>query len=468
METAGSYEAAEYIGGRLYGPDARLCRTWRCDSRDVAPGDAFVALKGEKTDGHLYVHQAIERGARLLLVEQSEIENLSVERPEYAGITFIAASDTTRALEKIAGMYLADVAPKVIGITGSVGKTTTRELIVSVLKQKYRLHSAIRSFNTNIGCSLTVLSMPSDTQILVLELGTNHFGEIREMVSLFPVDFAVITEVVSAHLEGFGSVDGVLRAKMEICASQKLKTVVYNADNTLLGAALPSGADGVRLVGVGRDAGADYRIIGAEMSLAGDGAAITCEYAHDGKVFAAAAPLFGMQHVYNIGFAYAAGDYFNVPADDIKSALAALEPIGGRGVCRRLKNNAWIIDESYNANPGSMSAAIKNVASVGKSQRLKTYGILGGMRELGASSAEWHRKTLAMTGGFEKVTLLGGEWISTGVELPENAVYYETFEELAAGIDTEPEPDSVTLVKGSNSYGLKKIVTLLTEGSNAY
>ena len=219
MDHVMASHAAEWAEGTHCGPDVRLCRPWKSDSRDVGPGDAFVALRGEKTDGHLYVHNAMERGAKLLLVDISRVEELMLDEPEFSGVSVIAVQDTATALPVIARDYLKRVSPRLTGITGSVGKTTTRELTVSLLKTEKKVHSAIRSFNTVVGCSLTILAMAEDTEVLVLEFGTNHFGEIREMVSLFPPETAVITEVAPAHLEGFENIEGVLRAKMEICES---------------------------------------------------------------------------------------------------------------------------------------------------------------------------------------------------------------------------------------------------------
>ena len=162
-------DAALWSGGKYYGPDIQLCRSWKNDSRDIGPGDAFVALKGENTDGHHFVQKAVERGAKLLLVNSDRMEELSLMDAECSGISVIAVKDTEKALAEIAKEYLKLRAPKVVGITGSVGKTTTRELTVSLLQAEKKVHSAIRSFNTVIGCSLTILAMPEDTDILILE-----------------------------------------------------------------------------------------------------------------------------------------------------------------------------------------------------------------------------------------------------------------------------------------------------------
>ena len=464
MRIVKASEAAGWCGGKLYGPDAELRRVWRSDSRDVGPGDAFVALRGARTDGHLYIRQTIKQGAAMVLLDESGMKSLGLGDGEYPGVTMIVVSDTTAALARIAQMYLAAVAPRVVGITGSVGKTTTRELSIAVLRKKYKVHSAIRSFNTIIGCSLTVLSMPADTDILVLELGTNHFGEIREMVSRFPVDTAVITEVAPAHLSGFGSVEGVLRAKTEICTSEKLKCVVYNKDNALLDSYMET-ARLAQKISVGRSAGADLRSVSSSISLDGSGALFSASYSDRNGSIDVSVPLFGLQHVYNVGYAIALGRYFGVADADLKAALAEFRPLGGRGVCKRLGRDSWVIDEAYNANPSSLGAALDNLAAVAENgSKYDMYAVLGGMRELGASSAAWHEKLLAKTADFREVLLLGEEWGEVPV-LPANARLCQSFDEAAERTREMEIGRGVLLVKGSNSYGLKKLVEMLSEAS---
>ncbi len=457
-------DVAEWSGGTYFGPDAALCRSWKNDSRDAAPGDAFVALKGEKTDGHLYVHRAIERGAKLLLVDASSVEGLSLRAPEFAGITVIAVRDTSKALPVIAKEYLKKIAPKVLGITGSVGKTTTRELTVSLLKDHRKVHSAIRSYNTVVGCSLTILAMPEDTEILVLEYGTNHFGEINEMVSLFPPQTAVITEVAPAHLEGFGSIGGVLKAKMEICGSDKLNAVIYNADNEMLRNELSYKYNNIEKIGVGKSDRADMKIADQWLSLENSGAALRTSYSFKGRKLELKANLFGLQHSYNMGYAFLAAKRYGVDEQDIYEALSGFVPIAGRGICKKLSGNKWVIDEAYNANPSSMKAALENTLNVAKESSLSAYGVLGGMRELGKSSSFWHKEILKSVSYFSRVLLLGGEWFDPEIILPTNAERYMTFEEIAPIAEELAGPDSVVLVKGSNSYGLKRFVALLTEG----
>ncbi len=452
-------QAAEICGGVLYGTDAEICRQWRVDSREVSFGDAFVAVKGENTDGHLYVHQAVSRGAQMLLVQKDKVAELKLDTSDYCGISTIAVDDPLEALTEIAHAYFEKVSPQIVGITGSVGKTTTRELLVAALGRKYKIHSAIRSFNTSLGCSLVVLAMPADTEILVLEFGTNHFGEITEMTSLFPPETAMITEIAPAHLSGFKSIGGVLKAKLEIC-SKGVKVLVYNADNVLLKDALLAGISAEKLIGVGYGECADLKIKNTAVSLGEKGAKISCVYGTGDKELQCSAKLFGRQHAYNMGYALATARHYGVPDEEIEAAFAELEPIGGRGVCKRVDSDTWVIDEAYNANPASMRAALENLYEVADG-RQKT-AVLAGMRELGRDSLYWHKEILLLAKRCDRVFLLGEEWKEAGVY--GNAVLFNSFEELTNAVVNEGISGSITLIKGSNSYGLKRLVTVLTEG----
>lgn len=458
-------DAARWCGGGYYGPNIELCRMWRNDSREVCPGDAFVALKGESSDGHLYIGKAIERGASLILIDKKHASELELTQTEFASVSVLVANDTTRALARIASEYLKIISPTVAGITGSVGKTTTRELMTCVLKLKYRVHSAPRSFNTVIGCSLTILAMPLDTEMLVLEFGTNHFGEIKEIVGYFPPDFAVITEVAPAHLEGFGDVTGVLKAKMEICSQDKLKCIAYNADNRALAGAVDSECSCIRRVGIGFSSG-EVWIKNVSVSIGDDGSSTCAEYELFGKKVTADVSVFGAQHAYNIGYAMAAAEYFGVGAESAAQALSSFSPLSGRGVVKKVGATSWVVDEAYNASPNSMLMAIENVKKTAETQDRDIYAVLGGMREMGDSSAEWHQRVISRLDGFSRVFLYGVEWKAKGVLLPGNAVYCDNMEAVIENALSIRMENTIVLIKGSNSYGLKKIVALLTEGSN--
>lgn len=458
-------EAATCCEGKLYGPNVKIIRTWKCDSREVCLNDAFVAIKGATVDGHMYIEDAIKNGAKLMLVDSSEMKKIDITNPVFFDITFIATDDTVQGLAKIAQSYLKRISPKVIGITGSVGKTTTRELVVSVLKERYRVHGAIRSFNTVIGCSLTVLAMPLDTEILVLEFGANHFGEITEMVNLFLPETVIITAIAPAHLEGFGSVEGVLRAKLEICSSKSIKNIIYNADNLRLNESLLNDYKNCNKISIGYENNASLKIIKAKILLDGLGPTLCVEYLYDNNSFIFEVPLFGIQQAYNVGYAFATGILFNICKEKIEKALESSQSIDGRGILSKIRGNTWVVDEAYNANPSSMKAAIDNVINMGKNYNYKLYAVLGGMRELGEASVDCHKEIISKLICFEKVVLLGEEWYHLGLTIPENIRSYKSFNEMSSDLELSEISNGIILIKGSNSYGLKKIVSQLMEVS---
>ncbi len=455
-------DAAAACNGTLIGQNIPTARGWKCDSREVKAGDGFVAIRGAKTDGHLYIKEAAERGAAVVLAEGEGLEKAAVRPEDFPGVSFIVAQRAEEALALAASEYLRRVMPLTFAITGSVGKTTTRELTTAALSTKYRVHSAVRSYNTIIGCALTVLSMPEDTEALVLELGTNHFGEISDMVRYFPPETAIITEIAPAHLEGFGSVEGVLRAKLEICESQALKRIIYNRDNSLLREAMSHNYNNVTKIGVGRSVGADLVIEECRVELR-DGGPRTSVRLRGGGECLLSSPLFGRQHAYNMSLAYAAAESCGVDAESAERGFASLAQLGGRGECLRTSSGGWVIDEAYNANPASVSAAIDNVRAAAENLGLRKSALLGGMRELGESSPRWHKSVLASLADFDSVILIGGEWENCGAELPQNAVLCASLDEAARLAAEEETKGGLILVKGSNSYGLKKAVTALME-----
>ncbi|MBR4401301.1 MAG: UDP-N-acetylmuramoyl-tripeptide--D-alanyl-D-alanine ligase [Synergistes sp.] len=454
-------EGARICGGRLAGPDREISAQWSCDSREVTCCGAFAALKGASTDGHLYIAGAAKAGAKMMLVSEDELEKQELAG-KYSDISFIAVKDTEAALCMLAREYLRRTAPKTLAITGSVGKTTTRELTASALRERFRVHSAVRSFNTLIGCSLTILSMPADTEVLVLELGTNHFGEIAEMVESFPPEIAVITEVAPCHLEGFGTVEGVLRAKTEICRSRSLKTVIYNCDNELLKNYFASYKGDITAVPVGHSGGSGVRIGNCVVELGENGPRTEAEVTAEGGRYVLSSPLFGMQHSYNMAYAFAAAVKLGLSPHEAAAGIAGTKALSGRGVCRRIAKRGWLIDEAYNANPLSMHAAIENTRAAAERLGLRRCAVLGGMRELGESSDHWHRRILAELGDFDEVMLLGSEWNACG-DLPANTRLFSSREDLISAAAAVERDDSVILVKGSNSYGLKHIAGAFPE-----
>ena len=455
----GLSQSAAFCGGIVKGPEIPLPENIWPDSRDVREGDGFIALPGEHTDGHRFVGAALENGARLVIGTPEGIapwEGRILEK----GASCLVVKDAEIALVRIAEEYLREVSPKVrIAVTGSVGKTTTRELIRSALDPAFRVHSAKRSHNTRIGCALTVLSMPPESDVLLLEMGTNHPGEISGIVEHFPPTLAVITGVAPVHLEGLRDLDGVLSAKLEIIPREGLNLLIYNADDPKLSHALEGTQRAFRIAGVGFRKGSALLLTGAEAVQEGN---LRGGLSYGGQTWVCQSLLKGAHHAYNIGFAVMVGVSLGVSPEVLLKGISEMGPLRGRGRWIRDGRVHLIIDESYNANPSSVAAALRVLQSLVVPGRRIV--VLGGMRELGEESAKMHTEIFGMTDSLDGVILIGEEWervtdTSTGRKA---AVWrVRDSEEAATLLEDLVKKDDTVLVKGSRSYGLERVVERL-------
>jgi UDP-N-acetylmuramoyl-tripeptide--D-alanyl-D-alanine ligase len=379
---------------------------------------------------------------------------------------FVLADGVGECVTKLAKTWLGMVSPKVVGITGSVGKTTTRAFLHTALRGETRTHAAVKSYNTLLGVSMTVLAMPGDTEILILELGTNHPGEIREIVNHFPVTDGVITEVSDAHLEGLGDIGGVLAAKMELIESPKLECLSYNSDNDLLSAAvarMPLGEKikkgGVRQVGVGYS-NSGVRISDVRQAVGPDFVpALRVTLSMRERKVSCRSPIFGRQHAKNMAFAYSVSAGAGLDDDSFERAAGFFELPPGRGPILRGKNGTVVIDETYNANPASLSHAVKNLLEMELPGDFARIAILGGMRELGTESPRLHEIVLSRAALLDEVYLIGSEWKKAtprgsvrGV-WPDAGCFMSEF-------DFESVKNSAFLLKGSRFYGLERLLPL--------
>ncbi|MDR1966691.1 MAG: UDP-N-acetylmuramoyl-tripeptide--D-alanyl-D-alanine ligase [Synergistaceae bacterium] len=468
-------EAAGIADGECFPQSAEreaMPQRFKADSREVGRGDVFVAMPGSRDDGHNYIAQAVANGARCVLLSRGYLQ----DRRDYLlglGAAFIASGNPERSIAAIARAWLDAVAPRTIGITGSVGKTTTREFIRSALKPHFKVHSAEKSYNTMTGVSMSVLAMPRGTEILVLELGTNHPGEIKELVENFPVSHGIITEVAAAHLEGLGSVEGVLAAKMEITESPALECLSYNSDNDILSAAvagMPGGEKakkgGIRQIGVGYS-NSGVRISDVRQAFGGDLLpALSFQLSAGERKIACRAGLFGKQHAKNIAFAYAAAMQMGLGDDDFSSSVPSFEIPEGRGVILRGGNGCILIDDTYNANPASMSQSVKNLLEMDSPGEMRRIGILGGMRELGAESGHWHEVVANRASLLDEVYLIGSEWGTLAGRGSIRGVW-QTAADFIGSCGAPQFANSAILIKGSRYYGLERILPHLRGQSDA-
>ncbi len=446
---------AELAGCKLRGPDGVFSGRLLADSRLVRKGDAFVAFRGENTDGHEFISDAIAHGASLIISED--------ERDIPLSVASVRVSDTYKALPAMAEKRLALHGKNlpVIAITGSVGKTTTRDYLVRCLKTSLRVHSAEHSYNTLIGCAMTILSLPEDAEVLVLEMGTNHPGEIAEMVRFFPPTISVITEVAPAHLEGFGSVEGVLDAKMEIAGSRALQSFFFNGDNPLLNGAASRLPSGVARLSAGRGE-CDYRILTPVFTIEKGVPELTFSLATPRDVIVIKARAFGKHAAYPLAFAVAISTCLGVPAEQAVSALKEAHSLEGRGLIRILDSGACLIDDSYNANPASMSAVLQATADMGKHRK---FAVVGEMLELGERGDDFHRDLLPLFRCFDTVWLVGKTWERiapfTGQEQSNLILWSDGLRMLGDCLGKELREGDAIVIKGSHGNRLDRLVDIL-------
>jgi UDP-N-acetylmuramoyl-tripeptide--D-alanyl-D-alanine ligase len=455
-------EAAELAGTRCFPPEGGvrvMPRAFKADSRDILPGDAFIAMPGEHADGHDFIVDAIERGASVIILRSEWYRENAAALNEFGAVK-IPVENSEKSAALLARHWLDAVSPKVVGITGSVGKTTTRELLYGAVRNSIRAHSAIKSYNTLIGCAMTILSMPSDTETLILELGANHPGEIEELVRSFPVTHGVITDVTETHLDGLESIEGVLSAKMEICKSEELEFLSYNNDNDILSSAMKLADTPARIARVGFGK-ADVSISDVRQSISSDGTPLlSLSISCCGENIHCEAEFFGRQHARNIAFAYAAARDLGVPGEAFAKSIRRVRTPSGRGrICRT--DRGLIIDESYNASPSSMSYALKNVLEMELDENLRRIAILGGMRELGAESGRWHEVIMSRASPFDEVYLIGSEW--DGLETKQSALRgkWKSVDNFLSDFNPQSASEAVVLIKGSRFYGMERLLTVL-------
>ena len=423
------------------------------DSRQIIPGGIFIATPGERVDGHSFIPQVFEKGALGVVCQKL---------PEVAVGPCILVEDSFQALKDIATFYRDQLDIKVVGITGSVGKTSTKEFIASVLEQKYDIWKTQGNYNNEIGVPLTILQVRENHQILVLEMGINHFGEMTRLSAIGRPDVAVITNIGQCHLEFLGDRDGVLKAKTEIFTSMaKDGVVILNGDDDKL--VTIKEVNGSRPIFFGRNDGCEY--FPAQSKSEGlFGTQVVLSDRKDGSTIKALVPLPGEHMVNNAMAAMAVGEVFGLNGEEIRCGIEAVKATGGRS--NIIKGERYtIIDDCYNANPTSMMAAIDllNTANTTK------VAILGDMFELGENEKELHAEVgrYAAASGIEVLICIGelskNMYDAACEEQTAMTYYYVDKESAIAALDNILQGNDSILVKASHSMGFEKIVDFLQQ-----
>lgn len=438
---------AREVQGRLVGPDTAFGAV-SIDSRRVETGGLFVAIRGEHFDGNDFVGDAHAHGAAGALVS----------RLSDAALPQVEVADTRLAFTQMARAWRANFSVPVVAVTGSNGKTTVRELIASILGCGRNVCSTRGNLNNDLGVPLTLMDLDAEHEVLVAELGANHAGEIDHLAGLVEPTVGVITNANAAHLEGFGSIAGVASAKGELLDHlPRAGTAVLNADDKYYSDwRARSRAETVVSFGFGPRADCTVR---GDIEMRPGGSAFALELP-GGRSLDVTLPLLGEHNVKNALAAAAAADAIGAPVEDIVQGLARADAVGGRLKMLAGRAGAVVIDDSYNANPGSVRAALDYLAELPGRRVL----VLGDMAELGEDSREMH----AEIGDYARercdaLLTLGEHSRAAAEAFGEDSAACDDIEGLEAAVSPMLDSTTTVLIKGSRVMQLDRLVALLAE-----
>ena len=454
MNTQAIYENISVV--TVYNRVNKVINGVKIDTRKINAGDCYVGIKGEKNDGNKFYMEAFLKGATIVILDDYTINKEDEKYLEENGKSIVVVEDSVKALGELAKYKRSLFKCPVVAVTGSAGKTSTKDIIYSVLKEKYNAHKTIGNQNNHLGLPLTVLALDDDTEVLVLEMGMNHLGEISYLTSIAKPDVAVITNVGTAHIGNLGCRENILKAKLEILEGLKPGgTVIINNDNDLLHEWYLENKDKYKVITIGINNPSDY--LATDIDCGEDGSTFKCQN------IVYKVPVGGEQFIYNALVAIAVANIFAVETENVQKGILNFELSSNRmHIINNESTNITIIDDSYNANYDSMSYAIKYLSSLNG----RLIAVLGTMNELGEYSQDLHRK-LGKLVCEEKIDVL----ITVG-----NDAKYINEEAINEGFDArksyhfDNNNDAINLlkeilkngddvlVKASNSLNFKDIV----------
>jgi len=412
------------------------------DTRQIRYGCIFFALRGPTFNANLFAIEALEKGAAFAVIDEAQPDS-----SKYAD-RLIAVSDVLSTLQALSAHHRRQLSCPVLAITGSNGKTTTKELIAAVMSKKYRTIATRGNLNNHIGVPLTLLDTPADTEFLVVEMGANHQGEIAGYCTYADPDMGLITNIGKAHLEGFGGVEGVIKGKTELykhIGAKGGKLFVSSLSTILVAKAteylMP---DHIIYYGTGEN---DY--CAGENASTGEFLTVRTK---DGPLIST--QLVGSYNLENVLAAICIGRYFGVSDKDIKEAIENYVPSNNRSQKLTIGSNTILLD-AYNANPSSMAEALRNFEELDAPNKIT---ILGEMMELGAYSEQEHIKIMYMVrqmGLAQRIYIGNGFQMAKGQE---NVLYFETTELLRDWYKAQHFENTTQLIKGSRKNALEKIL----------
>jgi UDP-N-acetylmuramoyl-tripeptide--D-alanyl-D-alanine ligase len=408
------------------------------DSRSIKKGDIFFALKGDNFDGNNFVFQAIEQGASLVVCDNKQIEK---------GDKILLCENSLTMLQNLATYHRKQLKTTIIGISGTNGKTTTKELIQVVLSKKFKTLATKGNLNNHIGVPLTLLSIPCDTEIAIVEMGANHVGEIGFLCDIAMPDLAILTNIGTAHIEGFGGRENIIKTKKELFDFVKNNScekshIFVNADDNAL-----------------KDETFSKKTTYSLNTKADISAKACCENGYAQIIYKdnlIASNLVGVYNAYNILAALTIGLHFGVELEQIKKAIEEYIPSNNRSQILKTNNNTLILD-CYNANPSSCTSSIESFANMEANHKMV---FMGAMKELGDVSIQEHKRVfdLLQSKGFERIVLIGEEYKSV---LEGKVEWYANSEEFKENLIENKIEEATILIKGSRSTKMEVLKDVL-------
>lgn len=447
-------ELAQAVNGTQLGKDAFFSGV-SIDGRAIKSGDLYVAIKGERFDGHDFIQQASQAGAVGSLVEQAELTN----SPS------VSVEETRLALGILGKYWRQRFNFPVVAITGSNGKTTVKELTTAVLARRYNTLATAGNLNNELGVPLTLLKLRTEHQAAVIEMGANHPGEIAYLANLASPTIGVVTNAGAAHLEGFGDLQGVANAKGELfTALPDNATAILNHDDEFY-ATWKSLADDRQILSFGLSEQADVSANNIEIKHTAQGICSRFHLEYQGESQNVNLPLTGLHNVVNGLAAAAVGIAVGMTLTEIADGLASVAPVAGRLQTLRGIQNSILVNDSYNANPSSFEAALQAIQNFGTER----WCVLGDFGELGEQHSLLHQQLAqqAKKYGVTRIFATGELTQLTVAEFGDGATFYNSQDALITALKEQLNEGAVVLVKGSRAQKLEVIVEAITDESAA-
>lgn len=452
------YDVVRLCRGKvLYGDEKLELSTFCTDTRKLNVGDVYVGICGERVDGNDFYKEAVDKGASCLILSKEPEEKIE-------GITVVIVEDTLFCLQELAKYKRSLYDIPVIAITGSVGKTSTKDIVYSVISKKYKAHRTIGNFNNHLGLPLTILGLQEDTEALVVEMGMNHFREIALLSEIARPTIAVITNIGTAHIGNLGSREGIRDAKLEILEGMIGNQLVINYDDDMLALAYDYLKDKYDVRGVSINDESTYKALNLEEEI------FSSKFDISGSTDGVIVNVGGRAYIYNALVAYAVGKCLDISDEDIKKGIFEFKLSASRLEKKVTKKGLVLIDDTYNANYDSMKSSIELLGKVTDKRRV---AILGDMLELGDYTEEFHNKlgdavvdnkidVLVTIGEYSK--LIGKRACELGFN-QDNIFSFEKESDSYSFLDRYLDNNDIVLLKGSHGIHLIGIVEILMKNA---